>query len=316
MATAIAHPNIALVKYWGKRADPDNQPASPSLSITVAGLQTTTSVEPADADRVTLNGTTTDDAKIRRFLHDLRAAHPVGPVAIQTENDFPTGAGLASSAAGFAALITALDATFGLGMTRTERAEWARRGSGSAARSLFSGFVTFDPDAAVSLKTIAEPADWPLSVIVGITSTQAKPVSSTAGMERSRTTSPFYSSWIRGNRDDFDAARRAIEARDFAGLTTIAESSCLKMHAVMLSSAPSLVYWHAATVAAIHAIQDLRERGESVFFTIDAGPQIKAVCTPASAPIVRQTLAAVPGIQAVVEGRLGSGARTLPAQPS
>ena len=307
--TAVAHPNIALVKYWGKRPGTDNRPASPSLSITVAGLKTTTTVEPADQDSVTLNGRPTRDEKLDRFLADLRASHPVPPVAIESMNDFPTGAGLASSAAGFAALITALDAAFELELSDDERADWARRGSGSAARSLLPGFVAFDPEADPTIETIATPDDWPLDVIVGVTTTDRKSVSSTEGMERSRTTSPFYREWIDGNRDDFDTARRAVADHDFDALAQVAESSCLKMHAVMLTSVPALVYWNAATVAAIHTIRGLAERGESVFFTIDAGPQVKAICKPSSTPVVRRALAEVPGVQTVIEGTLGPGAR-------
>lgn len=305
----MAHPNIALVKYWGKRAGNDNQPASPSLSITVAGLQTTTIVAPAVADSISLNGTPTADPKIERFLANLRTRHRVPPVAIDSRNDFPTGAGLASSAAGFAALITALDAAFELDLTQAERAAWARRGSASAARSLLAGFVAFDPDTDPTLETIAAADDWPLDVIVGVTTTSRKSVSSTEGMERSRRTSPFYGEWIDGNRGDFETARRAVMERDFDALAKVAEASCLKMHAVMLSSAPALVYWNAATVAAIHEIRALADRGESVFFTIDAGPQIKAICQRSSTPAVRRALAEVPGVSAVIEGRLGAGAR-------
>ncbi len=307
--TAVAHPNIALVKYWGKSPDTDNRPASPSLSITVAGLKTTTSVEPAVRDTVKLNGELTRDQKIERFLEDLRARHPLPPVAIESRNDFPTGAGLASSAAGFAALITALDTAFELDLSDDERADWARRGSGSAARSLLSGFVAFDPEADPMIETIATPDDWPLDVIVGVTTTDKKSVSSTEGMERSRMTSPFYREWIDANRGDFDTARRAVDEQDFDALARVAEASCLKMHAVMLTSAPALVYWNAATVAAIHTIRALAERGESVFFTIDAGPQVKAICTRWSAPAVRRALAEVPGVHSVIDGRLGLGAR-------
>ena len=117
MATAIAHPNIALVKYWGKQTGPGNRPATPSLSITVAGLTTTTRVEAAERDSVCINGERRREPKVETLLDAMRGAFDLPPVAIDTRNDFPTGAGLASSASGFAALVTALDGEFDLGMS-------------------------------------------------------------------------------------------------------------------------------------------------------------------------------------------------------
>ena len=320
MATAVAHPNIALVKYWGKQPGSANVPATPSLSITLDALATRTRVEAREAgadDAILLNGQPVADARISRFIGSLRVAYDLPPLAVATGNDFPTGAGLASSASGFAALVTAVDDAFDLGLAPGARSTWARRGSASAARSIFGGFVVLAGDARQDADWVAAPLldkeAWPLEVVVAVTSEDVKEVSSTQGMERSRTTSPFYPAWIRGARDDFRHACEAVLERNFDALADLAEHSCLKLHAVMLASRPALLYWNSATVAAIRAVRTLRADGVPTFFTVDAGPQVKAVCAPGRAAEVAAALANVPGVARVVASGLGDGARPVNA---
>ena len=311
MAVAVAHPNIALVKYWGKRPGADNVPSTPSLSITLGGLTTRTQVDAAAEDAVTVNGERVRDAKIDGLVAAMRAQWALPPIAVSTCNDFPTAAGLASSASGFAALVTAVDGTFGLGLSALERAAWARRGSASAARSVFGGFVTLHPDAGA--QAVLGESEWPLEVVVAITSETRKAVSSTEGMARSRATSPFYAAWMQATVVDFDTACRAVDDRDFAVLGEIAEHSCLKLHALMLSTRPGLVYWNGATVAAIGAVRALQAAGTPVFFTVDAGPQVKAVCLPGSGDAVATRLEQTPGVKRVLRADLGQGARLVGA---
>ena len=314
MATAVAHPNIALVKYWGKRPGEGNVPATPSLSITLDSMTTRTHVQAAAADGVRVNGRLVGDAKIQSLVTAMRTRWQLPPMAIATCNDFPTGAGLASSASGFAALVAAIDATFSLGLTARQRSAWARRGSASAARSVFGGFVTLDPDRGAA--ALLDKADWPLEVVVAVTSEVAKAVSSTAGMALSRATSPFFEAWTRSTAEDFDVACAAVKRRDFAALVDVAEHSCLKLHALMLSTRPGLLYWNEATLAAIGTVRALRAAGTPVFFTIDAGPQVKAVCLPGNAEPIAAALAQTPGVGRVLRGGLGEGARVVaPANP-
>lgn len=316
MATAIAHPNVALVKYWGKRAGSDNIPATPSLSIGLGALATRTTVRAAPADSLRLNGQSRQDAKVDGLVRNMRAAFGLPGLAIATANDFPTGAGLASSASGCAALVTAVDAAFHLGLDAAERSVWARRGSASAARSIHGGFATLDADEADeggAAAALAGAEHWPLEVVVVIVSNDAKAVSSTVGMEHTRSTSPFYDGWLRSTPADYDIACRAVLARDFATLATVAEHSCLKMHGLMLSTTPPLLYWNEATLAAIHTVRALREAGVPVFFTVDAGPQVKAVCAPGHGAAVADQLASVPGVRRIVRSGLDAGARVAPA---
>lgn len=332
-ATAVAQPNIALVKYWGKRDTRLNIPAGGSLSITLADLhtRTTVTVDPSlKSDELVLNGQPAPERlpKVTAvldalFAHVGRSSSPPSGMTseprsfarVVSANDFPTGAGLASSASGFAALVVAADAAFGLGLPATRLSEFARRGSGSAARSLFGGFVELaagtraDGSDAVARPLLAADA-WPLTVVIAVTSTSPKTVSSGAGMELSRTTSPFYDSWIDGNSAALAEAHGAIEGRDFARLAAVAEASSYAMHAVMLATRPALMYWNGSSVECLRTIRELREsRGLATFSTVDAGPQVKAVCLPGDAAAVAEALAQVPGVIEVRSTGLGAGAR-------
>ncbi|MEC9253110.1 MAG: diphosphomevalonate decarboxylase [Pseudomonadota bacterium] len=308
-ATALAHPNIALVKYWGKRASKTNIPATPSLSITLDTLVTQTSVRESEQDQIEINGTVVSDKKIEEFLIQLRAAYSLPPLSIESFSNFPSSAGLASSASGFAALLTAIDAAFRLEMSTSERSIWARRGSGSAARSIFGGFASREEENGDWCARNVLPMEaWPLKVVIAITSETAKNVGSTEGMERSEQTSPYYGAWTESTRSDHAAALLAVSQRDFSRLASIAESSCLKMHALMLSSQPPLSYWNGATVETIAAVRELQGAGVRVFFTIDAGPQVKALCQEDATDVVAERLASVPGVLRTLVCGLGPGA--------
>jgi diphosphomevalonate decarboxylase len=317
-ATAEAHPNIALVKYWGKRDAAANLPATPSLSITLDGLRTRTRVgfDPSANEHVViLNGTRVRDAKIDSCVNRLikRSGRALPPLRIETDNNFPTAAGLASSASGFAALITASDAALDLGLSAAERADEARRASASAARSLYGGFVALtggDDAASWRAWPVLDAAAWPLQVVIAVCSDAPKAVASGAAMLQSRS-SPFYASWIAQAADDFTTAERAIATRDFAALARVAEANCLAMHAVTLSARPALVYWNGATVECMHRIRALRAAGVAVFFTIDAGPQVKAVCEADAVTEVRAALASVPAVDRVLTVGLGGPARVV-----
>jgi|TARA_B100000315_G_scaffold229905_1_gene239850 diphosphomevalonate decarboxylase len=229
---------------------------------------------------------------------------------IDTNNNFPTAAGLASSASGFAALVTAIDAACELQLQPSELSRLARIGSGSAARSIHGGFVALAPPTWQA-KQLATPEHWPLTVAVAITDTGPKTVSSSAGMERSRTTSPYYSAWVQNNSRSFDTFIRAIAERNFSELAELSEASCLDMHALMLSSRPGLIYWRPATLACIHRVRELRAAGVPVFFTVDAGPQIKAICQPDALDAVCSALAKLGGVHQVLRTGLGRGARLV-----
>lgn len=316
-ATALAHPNVAVVKYWGKRDSALNLPAVGSLSLTLSGLHTRTTVRfdaGLAADQLLLNGKPDARAlpRVSRCLNLLRARAGVNSKAlVETTNDFPTGAGLASSASGYAALVKAAAAALKLEAELDFLADVARIGSGSAPRSLFGGIVLLDAAVGTDTtvcRTVAEPADWPLQIVVAVTSRAAKEVESTGGMESSRDTSPYYPAWVATHPPDLAAGLQAVAARDFEQLADLSEQSCLKMHAVAMTSQPPLIYWSGATIECMQRVQSLRRNGVPVFYTIDAGPQLKAICLPESVAQVRSELEQVPGVLDVILCELGTGA--------
>ena len=321
-ATSRAGANFALVKYWGKADARLNVPAVGSISITLEALFTETEVELAPelrSDELTLDGKRRDEdvAKITACVDLLRRRAGVDTrVRVVTRNNFPTGAGLASSASGFAALVRAAEAALGLRLSPRERSIIARQGSGSAARSIFGGFVEMHAgSSADGSDSFAEPLlegdEWPLEVVIAVTAKGEKEIGSRSGMTRSATSSPYYAAWVAGQPPDLAAARAAIRARDFAALADVAEHNCLKMHAAALAARPPLVYWNGATVECLHAVRRLRSGGAPVFFTIDAGPQVKAVCAPGARAEVERALRAVPGVLDLLTSGLGPGAGLL-----
>jgi len=191
-----------------------------------------------------------------------------------------------------------------------ELAGLAGRASGSAARYLYGGFVELRNTAAgIGVATIRDAESWPLRIVAAVTSRAPKPVSSGEAMEISRTTSPFYSRWIEEQDMDLATARDAIAVRDFGKLASIAEHNCLKMHSVMWASRPPMVYWNAATMRCLQTVRRLQGDGVPVFFTIDAGPQVKAVCLPEAAARVEAALRETEGVRDLMTSGLGEGAR-------
>lgn len=322
-AVVEAHPNIALVKYWGKQDRRRNIPAVGSLSITLDTLRSRTELafeESITADEVSVDGEAGGSAasRITGCLDRFRAETGQGRHArVTTESNFPVAAGLASSASGFAALVVAADAAAGTGLSRECLARIAGAASGSAARSLYGGFVRLDlppPGGSdIALTALAGPADWPLEVVIAVTDSGRKPVGSTEAMLASEAGSPYYRAWVAAQPADLDEAEAAVRARDFERLAAVAEFSCLKMHALTLSARPGILYWKPATLACMQAVRELRAAGEGAFFTVDAGPQVKAVCVPGAARRVAATLAQIDGVREVLRTGLGGVPRVAEA---
>jgi diphosphomevalonate decarboxylase len=324
-ATARAHANIALVKYWGKRDAALNLPAVGSISATLGELYSETTVElVGDArDQFELDGRqdVAQSARVSAFMTLFRqTTGVVGGARVSSRNSFPTAAGLASSASGFAALAVAAYGAAGIEPSVAALSVLARRGSGSAPRSLFGGYVEMVAGTrADGMDAVAEPLagamHWPLDVVIAVTSEARKTVGSTAGMSASRDSSPFFEAFVDNQAADLDAARAAVRDRDFERLAEVAEASALKLHAVAMTTAPGLLYWNGATVEAIHAVRALRAGGTPAFFTIDAGPQVKVFCERDSADQVEASIAALPSVRRVIRTALGPAARLLEASP-
>ncbi|MGB0732693.1 MAG: diphosphomevalonate decarboxylase [Pontibacterium sp.] len=284
-AEAFAPSNIALCKYWGKRDKELNLPINSSLSISLNHLGSRTVITPLDAaqDEVWLNGQRVDgqDAfaqKVVRFL-DLFRSEAGQAVKVDTHNNIPTAAGLASSASGFAALMLAINDFYSLNLEPSVLSAFARMGSGSASRSIYQGFAQWNMgEQADGMDSYAVPIDmpWP-SLRIGLLkiTTAAKKIDSRAGMQRTVESAPLYQSWPAQAAADIQTLRRAIQTQDFELLGQTAEQNALSMHATMIASWPPLLYWLPESVEAMHRIWELRRAGLDLYFTMDAGPNIK-----------------------------------------
>ena len=300
--------NVALIKYWGKKDLEKNIPAVPSLSIGIEDLRTDTKISKSRGDTDTLVGKFKKSEE-RRILNYLSMAKKLlgvsGGLEIETENNFPASSGLASSASGFAAIALGIDKFYGLDMPREDISRLARLGSGSAARSIYGGFVQMDtgPDPSAKPLIVGEP--WPLDILVLVTEEQPKKMSSTDSMNLTKDSSPFYSAWLDTQEADFLKAKNAIEEKDFWKLAQISEHNCLKMHSTIMTSKPPHVYWNPTTLEILHQVQKIQKEGLRVFFTIDAGPQVKLICDPYDTQRILEKFESMSGISRRIVTKAG-----------
>jgi diphosphomevalonate decarboxylase len=283
-ATAVAHPNIALVKYWGKRDADLVLPHNSSLSMTLDGLAATTTVEfgSRSEDFVQIDGRILEGQALKRVVRilDLVRARAGIPerAKVSSRTDFPKSIGLASSSAGFAALAAAASWAAQLEPSRRELSILARLGSGSASRSVEGGFCEWKkgehPDGEDSFAMqVAPPEHWSeLRMVIAICASEPKAVSSREGMQRCVDTSPFFEAWTRSAEADVPLARAALLARDLDTMGQIAERNAFRMHACALAADPPIQYMLPTTLAVIDGVRTLRAGGVPAYFTLDAGP--------------------------------------------
>ncbi len=312
-AEAFAPSNIALCKYWGKRQNELNLPVNSSLSVSLAHLGSRTQIRTAidGEDQVILNGKllTADTPfarKVITFVNLFRGSQPF-PLIVDTRNNIPTAAGLASSASGFAALTLALNQYFQLSLPDTVLSAFARMGSGSASRSIFTGFVEWRMGQQEDgMDSHAFPLDvrWP-DFRVGLVkvSTAQKAVDSRAGMKRTVETAGLYQSWPAQAARDLEKIHQALIDNDFAQLGATAEHNAMSMHATMIASWPPLLYWQPDSVAAMQRVWALREAGVEVYFTMDAGPNLKLLFKAKDQPLLETEF---PGLEVVAPFALDS----------
>lgn len=318
LATAIAHPNIAFIKYWGNRNDALRLPANGSISMNLDGLQTETTVEFASglpADQLTIDGKPANADQTHRvseFLDLVRGlAEITQPARVASKNNFPAGAGIASSSSAFAALALAATTAAGLQLSEAELSRLARRGSGSASRSIPGGFVEWlaaDNDEGSFSASFAPANYWDLVDCIAIVSEAHKATGSTQGHHLAGT-SPLQAARVQDAPRRLQACREAVLQRDFATFAEIVEQDCHLMHAVMMTSNPALHYWLPASLAVMQVVRDLRADGAQVCYTLDAGPNVH-VLTPANEVAqIAATLEGIPGVIRVSRTKPGGPAR-------
>lgn len=323
MATARAHTNIALIKYWGKRDEQLFLPMNNSISITLDRFYTTTSVTFRDdlkADVFVLDGKELGGdelGKISRFLNIVRrTANHHEFAVVDSLNEVPTAAGFASSASGFAALAAASTKALGFDISNEGLSILARQGSGSASRSIYGGYAEWHKgvrqDGTDSFATQIMPESfWDLSVLSVMVEANQKKVLSREGMRRTVETSPFYAGWLDSLETDLTSVREAIHTKDFERLGTVLERNAMKMHATTLGAQPPFLYWTGATIDVMQAVQELRENGILAYFTIDAGPNVKVICQPADEDVVKMRLLQLECVRNIFPCHPGPGIQYL-----
>ncbi len=322
-AAARARTNIALVKYWGKRDERLVLPFTGSLSMTLDALWTDTRVEfcgrPGE-DELSIDGEKAGGEELSRvtaLLDLVRADNPaLGAARVESRATVPKAAGLASSASAFAALAAAASWAAGLDPTPRELSILARRGSGSACRSVFGGFVEWtrgerDDGADSHAGTLVEPAAWEVAMCLCLVNAGQKGISSRSAMKASVGTSPFFAEWARTTARDLEEAKEALDARALERLGAVTERSFLKMHAVAMTSDPPALFWKPATLSLLDAVHSLRRRALSAWATVDAGPHVAVLCRRVDAPRVREALAPIPGVRAIIVAGPGRGVERL-----
>jgi diphosphomevalonate decarboxylase len=319
-ATARAHPNIALIKYWGNRDEAIRLPASASISFNLSGLETTTSVafeSSLAADSIEIDGLAAQGPvaeRVVRHLDHIRALSGQRARArVLSRSNFPAGTGIASSASAFAALTVAACAASGLSLPEDHLSRIARLGSGSAARSIPDGFVALETGASdeqAFAHSLAAHTHWDLIDCVALVSREPKSVGSSQG-HRLAGTSPLQLARVEDAPRRFEACRRAIQEKNLLQLAEVVEQDCLMMHAVMMTSRPSLLYWLPATVRVLHQIREWRAHGLAAAFTIDAGPNVHCLCEPTSLEQVVSRLSHIPEVTQVIVCHPAPGATRI-----
>lgn len=322
-ATAIAHSNIAFVKYWGNLVPALRLPYNDSLSMNLSAAHSTTTVrfEPGlHSDHLTIDGESHIGPALSRVSQQLDLVRALAGVEsraqVSSTNSFPMGTGIASSASAFAALSLAACAAAGLALDERALSALARRGSGSASRSVPAGFVHWRAaaeDAASFAESIAPPEHWDLRDIVAIVSRRHKQLGSTGGHDAAAA-SPFFAARIERIQADFEAIHSALMERDMARFGPLIESEAVALHAIALTGNPPAWYWAPETLALLHQVHSWRDEGLPVWFTLDAGPNVHLICEGAHADELEAALQRLDYVTSILHNRAAGPAHLVEAE--
>lgn len=327
MGKARAYTNIALIKYWGKKDETLILPMNSSLSLTLDAFYTETQVcfdEGLTEDQFFLDDkcqSPKQTAKVSAFLDVVRQQQQLSLFArVDSHNFVPTAAGLASSASGLAALAGACAQALSLNYTPEELSRLARRGSGSACRSIFGGFAEWqkgtDDSSSYAVNISADDWEKELAMLFVLVDDGMKDISSRDGMKRTVETSSFYSGWLATIEADLLAAKQAIAAKDFTKLGEITEANGLKMHGTTLGAQPPFTYWSPESLKAMQLVRLAREQGLPCYFTMDAGPNVKVLVEKKNIAALTTFFAAHFSKEQLITANAGPGITLLPAERS
>ncbi len=323
-ATALAHSNIAFIKYWGNLRPDLRLPYNDSLSMNLSAAHTTTSVrfDPSlQSDHLVIDGEAHIGPALSRVSAQLDLVRQRAGIqtraSISSQNSFPMGTGIASSASAFAALSLAASAAAGLEPSERELSALARRGSGSAARSVPGGFVAWQAgasDADSYAESVAPPEHWDLRDLVAIVSRRHKQLGSTGGHDAA-TASPFFGARMERIHQDYQRVHRALLDRDMARFGPAVEAEALALHAIAMTGRPAALYWEPETLVLMRAVRTWRQEGLPVYFSLDAGPNLHLLCEGRHADALQTELEAMDVVEQVLHNRPAGPARLLPESP-
>lgn len=317
--TAIAPANIAFIKYWGKKDEVLRLPSNGSISMNLSGLTTTTTVEFSKSykkDLVIIDGLVKADESERVIEHLDRIRNMAGisqKAKVVSLNSFPKSTGLSSSASGFAALTLSAASAAGLSLSERNLSILARLASGSACRSIPSGFVEWlegtdnNSSYAVSLHP---PNFWNIVDIVVIVSREKKEVPTSLG-QKYASTSPFFSVRLSRINDKIKQIKTFMKEKNFLRFGELVEAEALEMHAIILTSQPPLIYWQPETLLIMKAVKNWRKEGLPVYFTVNTGQDIHLICEKEFIKRVKTKLKKIKEVKNIIVNYTGQGAKII-----
>lgn len=319
-ATAIAPSNIAFTKYWGKKDEILRLPLHGTISLTLSNLLTTTTVEFSDMykeDEIIINGGGQEAGEAERVIKHLDRIRKMAKInhkaKMVSNNNFPIGTGLASSASGFAALTLAGVTAAGLKLSEKELSILARQGSGSACRSIPGGFVEWldgDTSETSYAVQIFPPKSWAIADVVAIISQGRKVVSSTIGQQAVHT-SPFLKARVSQMAEKNKLLKKLIKERNFERFGNLVEAEALQFHAITLTQNPPLIYWTPNTVLLMKLVQNWRSKGLAVYFTVDTGQDIHIFVEQKNVNTLKAKLKTLKEVKDIIVNTPGEGTRLI-----
>jgi diphosphomevalonate decarboxylase len=306
--TAVAPSNIAFIKYWGRKDEVLRLPENGSLSMNLSGLQTTTTVEFSPeykSDSIEINGMKESKEGNRAIRHLDRVrelAHISLFAKVVSRNNFPIGTGLSSSASGFAALTVASASAAGLKLSEKDLSILARQGSGSACRSIPDGFVEWvdgDTSDTSYSKSLYPTNYWDLVDVVAVVSEGRKDVATSEG-QKLIGSSPFFAVRKTHIVEKLKLAKKLLFEKNFPKFGELIEAEALELHAIMLTSRPSLIYWTPGTLLIMKLIKKWRGEGIPVYFTINTGQDIHLICEQKSVEQVKNKLSELLEVKEII----------------
>lgn len=321
-ATAVAHSNIALVKYWGKGDEKLRLPVNSSVAIALDNLTTTTTVEflaNLKEDQVQLVGEGFEAGEVEKVAKHLDRVREIAKINLKakvvSQNSFPKAAGMASSASGFAALTVAAAGAAELNLSEKELSILARQGSGSASRSVpgnVSVWYTGETSGESYAGKIDFPKSWKIKVLLVMAEgTGAKKIGSTEGMALSKKNCPYYSIAVEEANSNINKLKEAMAKGDWSAFGKVIEDECYRLHAVCMTTTPNILYWKGVTVEVFQTLYKLREKGIEAFFTVDAGPHVHVIVKEENVEQVKKALAELSGVKKIIETGVGGAARLV-----